>query len=194
MRYLKKTWKVIHDVSTKKAVTESYNFDSINLNQCEELIIRLSNMAKIYLQKLSLPVGVRSEGRRGGNPPGLKIFRARNPEWWKIFQYSEKFQGNSDFQHKSKVAQKSWMTKNVHSIKWIQGTLCFSRQTQVAQKSWMIKNIFNTVKIFGANSVFQDERKVAQKSWMVKNIFNTVKFFRANSVFHAKRKLLKNPE
>jgi len=54
--------------------------------------------------------------------------------------------------------------------------------------------MFNAMKIFRANSVFQGKRKVAQKSRMVKNIFNTAKIFRAKSVFQGKRKLLKYPE
>jgi len=40
---------------------------------------------------------------------------------------------------------------------------------------------------------FQGKRKLL-KILNVKSIFNTVKIFRANSVFQGKRKLLKNPE
>jgi len=57
-----------------------------------------------------------------------------------------------------------------------------------------VKRIFNTVKNFRANFVFQGKRRVAQKSLKVRNIFNTVKILRESSVFEGKRKLLKNPE
>jgi len=47
------------------------------------------------------------------------------------------------------------------------GQTLFSGQVQVAQKSCMVKHIFNTVKNFRANSIFEGKRKVAQKSWTV---------------------------
>jgi len=34
----------------------------------------------------------------------------------------------------------------------------FQGKRRVAQKSWMVRNIFNTVKIFRENSVFQGKR------------------------------------
>jgi len=43
----------------------------------------------------------------------------------KIFQYSEKYQGNSWFSGQAQVAQKSWMIKNIFSVQWIQGKPCF---------------------------------------------------------------------
>jgi len=36
----------------------------------------------------------------------------------------------------------------------------FQGKRRVAQKSWMVRNIFNTVKIFMENSVFQGKRKL----------------------------------
>jgi len=50
---------------------------------------------------------------------------------------------------------------------------------------------YNTV--ISGHTLFFRASTNCSKMWMVKNIFNTVKIFRANSVFQGKCKLLKNP-
>jgi len=67
------------------------------------------------------------------------------PECKKYIQYSEKFQGNSVFQGKHKVAQ----------------------------KSWMVKNIFKTVKNFRTTLFLQGKRKLFNNRERWKNV-NTV--------------------
>ena len=71
--------------------------------------------------------------------------------------------------------------KNIYSIQWIQGTLLFFSASASCQKVLNAKSIFNTVKNFRANFVFQGKRRVTEKSWMVRNILNTVKNFRASA-------------
>jgi len=63
----------------------------------------------------------------------------KNPEWWKIFQYSEKFQGNSVFQVKQKLLKNPECKKYIQYSEKFQDKLCFSGQAQVAQKSWTVK-------------------------------------------------------
>jgi len=93
----------------------------------------------------------------------------KNAEWWKIFQYSETFQGELWFSGQAQVAQKPWMIKNI-SIQWkISGQLCFSGQVQVVQISWMIKNVYS-MQLIKATVCFSGQAQVAQKSWMIKNI------------------------
>jgi len=83
---------------------------------------------------------------------------------------SEKFQGNSVFQGKREVAQKSWMINNI-SIQWkISGETLFSGQAQVV-KYPECKKYIQYSEQFQANSVFWGQ---AQKSWTVKKILNTV--------------------
>jgi len=72
----------------------------------------LIQYGKNISSKIVPPVGVRSVGRKGGNPPRL-----------------ENFQGKLYFQGK-----KSWMMKNI-SIQWkISGQLWFSAQEQSCSK------------------------------------------------------------
>ena len=85
----------------------------------------------------------------------------------KIFQFREKFEGNS----------------------------CFSGQAQLAQKYWMMKRcVFNTVNS-GHTLFFRASASCSNiVNVKVYSIGPTVKNFWANSVFQDKRKLLKNPE
>jgi len=70
------------------------------------------------------------------------------------------------------------MTKNI-SIQWkISGQLCFSAQALVAQKSWMTKNM-HSISEFKPHSVFKAKCKLL-KNPECKCIFNTVKNFRAS--------------
>jgi len=85
-----------------------------------------------------------------------------------------KFSGQTLFSGQVQAAKKSWMIKKKYSTQWIQGTLCFSGQAQVAPKSWMVKNIFNTVKHFRANSVFQGKRKLLKNPERWKNLHYSI--------------------
>jgi len=65
--------------------------------------------------------------------------------------------------------------KNIYSIQWkMSGQTLFFRASASCSKILNVKYIFNIVKNFRANSVFQGKLRVAQKSWMVRNIFNTM--------------------
>jgi len=88
-------------------------------------------------------------GRRSGSTPGLKNFRANS-----VFRASA-------------CCSKTLNDTKCYSTWKISGQLCFSGQAQVA-KNPVYESVFNTVKIFRANSIFQGKHKVAQKSWMVK--------------------------
>ena len=50
-----------------------------------------------------------------------KVFKTKNSACKKFIQYSENFQGNSVFQVKRKVAQKSWMVKIFQYCEKFQG-------------------------------------------------------------------------
>jgi len=45
-------------------------------------------------------------------------------------------------------------------VKNFRANFVFQGKRRVAQKSWMVRNIFNTVKILLENSVFQGKRKL----------------------------------
>ena len=122
-------------------------------------------------------IGVRGGGRGGGRPPGFEKFQcklcfqgkryscSKILDDKKIFQYSEKFQGNSVFQGKRKLLKSPECRKYIQHCEKFQG-----------------------------NSVFQSKRKLL-KILNVKSIHTTVKIFRATLFFfQGKRKLLKNRE
>jgi len=71
------------------------------------------------------------------------------------------------------------------------GHSLFFRESASCSKFLNVKIVFNTVKNFRANSVFQGKFRVAQKSWIVRNIFNTVKIFRGNC-FSRKAQIAQN--
>jgi len=52
-------------------------------------------------------------------------------------------------------------------VKNFRANSAFQGKRRVAQKSWMVRNIFNTVKIFRGNC-FSGQAQVAQKSWTMK--------------------------
>ena len=101
------------------------------------------------------------------------------------------FRANSVFQGKLKLFKilndKKYMFNAVSS-----GHTLFSR----ANASWLnilnVKRIFNTVKNFRANSVYQGKRKLFKILNDKKYIFDEVNS--GHTVFQGKRKLLKNPE
>ena len=60
------------------------------------------------------------------------------------------------------------------SIQWkISGKTVFQGKPKLAEKSWMVKNIFNTPKNLRANSVFQGKRKCL-KTLNGEKMFNTL--------------------
>jgi len=59
----------------------------------------------------------------------------KNPEWQKIFQYSENFQGKLCFQGKRKLLKILNTKSTFNIVKNFRATV-FSGQAQVAQKSW----------------------------------------------------------
>jgi len=86
------------------------------------------------------------------------------------------------------------MIKNAYSIQWkIPGQLCFLRASASCPKILNNKQyIFSTVN--SGHPLFFRASVSCSKLLNVKSIFNTVKSFRANSVFQGKRESLKNPE
>ena len=56
-----------------------------------------------------------------------------------ILNTMKNVRANSVFQGKRRVAQKSWMVRNIFNTVEILRENCFWRQGQVAQKSWTVK-------------------------------------------------------
>ena len=119
----------------------------------------------------------------------LKLFKILNDK--KYLNAVKSFRANSVFQGKLKLFKilndKKYMFNAVSS-----GHTLFSR----ANASWLnilnVKRIFNTVKNFRANSVYQGKRKLFKILNDKKYIFDEVNS--GHTVFQGKRKLLKNPE
>jgi len=84
----------------------------------------------------------------------------------KIFQYSEKFQGNSVFR-----ASASWSKilndTNIYSIQWIQGTLFFRARARCS-KILNVKKYIQYSENFRGTLCFSGQAQVAEKSWTVK--------------------------
>jgi len=89
-----------------------------------------------------------------------KLFKILNDK--KYIQYSEKFQGNSIFQASASCSKvlndKKYIFNTVDS-----GHTLFFRASASCSKILKVYSMFNTVKNFRANSVFQGKRRVAQK-------------------------------
>ena len=101
------------------------------------------------------------------------------------------FGANSVFQGKR------WLFKILNEKKYIFNTVnsghtLFFRTSTSCSKILNIKTIFNAVKIFRANSVFQGKRKLFKILKDKKYIQYSE--FRAQSVFQGKQNLLKHPE
>jgi len=89
----------------------------------------------------------------------------KKTEGERIFNTVKIFRANFAFQGKRKVAQKSWMVKNI-SIQWkISGQLCFSGKARVTQKSWM-QNVYSIHWKFSGQLCFSAQ---AQSCWKILN-------------------------
>jgi len=93
-----------------------------------------------------------------------------------------KISGHLCFSGQAQVAQKSWMIKNIYSIQWIQDNSVFRSSASCSEIPNNEKDIQNSEQ-FQRTRCFSGQSQVAQKSWMGKKIFNTVKNFTANSVY-----------
>ena len=145
---------------------------------------RKLNIIPATIQQKFVCLCVQWRTRRGVGevcrPPGLKI------------------SGQTLFSEQAQIAKKSWKIKRI----WMQwnfsGQTLFFRAHSVLQgKRKLLKNtecslqsMFNTMKIFRANSVFSESASCSKILKDIKYLI-TVKNSRANSVFQGKRKLFK---
>jgi len=101
-----------------------------------------------------------------------------------------KISGQTVFQGKRKLFKilndKKYVFNTVNS-----GHTLFFRASAGCSKILIIRSIFNRVKNFRANSVFQGKRMLFKILNEKKNILNTLN---SGTVFQGKHKLLKNPE
>ena len=104
----------------------------------------------------------------------------------KIYIFSTVNSGHPLFFRASASCSKILSSKKyIQYSKNFQGKLCFSGQAQVAQKSWIVKNMFNAVKNFRGNSVFQGKRKLLKNPEYKKYIHYSENFQSNSVIFRA---------
>ena len=113
------------------------------------------------------------------------------PENHDTFNTVKNFRAHSVFQGKRKLVKNPERETYIQYSEKFQGTLFF-RASASCSKILNVKNIFNTVKNFRAQSVFQGKRKLLKNPECKTYIQYSEKF--QGTVFQSKRKLLKNPE
>ena len=104
------------------AYTRKFGFERDSASPVTNLTAR--HCKKIYIQY--------SEFRASASCS--KILNAKS-----ILNIVKNFRESSVFQGKHRVAQKSWMVRNIFNTMKILRENCFWRQAQVAQQSWTVK-------------------------------------------------------
>ena len=82
-------------------------------------------------------------------------------------RHCKKYIQYSEFTASASCSQTLNVKSTLNTVRIFRANSVFHCKRRVAQKSWMVRNIFNTVKISG-KALFFRQAQVAQKSWTVK--------------------------
>jgi len=110
----------------------------------------------------------------------------------KIFQYSENIRATRVLQGKRKLLKNLEWYKIYIQYNEFRANSVFRASPSCSKILNDKKYIFNIVN--SGHTLFLQGKGMLLKNPESKSIFNAVKIFRTNSVFQGKRKLLKNPE